>query len=137
MRATNAVARHKRKNRILKRTAGYWGRRHILLRVGIEAIKTADKYAFIHRKTRKRDFRTLWIVRISAGARLNGLNYSRFMSGLTKAGITIDRKQLAELAHAQPAAFAQLCETAKQNAPIAAKPAAAKPAAKPAPAAKK
>ena len=140
MRATNGVARHKRKNRILKRTAGYWGRRHMLLRLGIEAVKTEDKYAFIHRKTRKREFRALWITRISAGAHANGLNYSRFMSGLTKAGITLDRKQLAELAHSQPAAFTQLCETAKQHTPAPdaakqstaakAKAAAAKPPAK-------
>jgi large subunit ribosomal protein L20 len=117
MRATNGVARHKRKNRILKRTAGYHGRRHLLLRLGIEAIKTADKYAFIHRKQRKRNFRNLWIVRINAAAKLNGMNYSQFMSGVTKAGITLDRKQLAELAHSQPAAFTQLCDTARTHLP--------------------
>src|SRR6185436_8604761 len=97
MRATNGVARHKKKKRLLKRTEGYWGRRHLLLRLGIEAVHTADKYAYVGRKRRKRDFRTLWITRIGAAARLSGLNYSQLISGLTKAGVAIDRKQLAEL----------------------------------------
>jgi large subunit ribosomal protein L20 len=125
MRATNAVARHKRKKRMLKRTEGFWGRRHMLLRLGIEAVKTADKYATIHRKQRKRDFRSLWIIRIGAAAKLHGLNYSKLIAGLTKAGTRIDRKQLAALAVEQPKAFAAICELAKRHAPRPA-PAAAK-----------
>ncbi|HVY62439.1 MAG TPA: 50S ribosomal protein L20 [Planctomycetota bacterium] len=117
MRATNGVARHRKKNRILKKTKGYWGRRHLLLRLGIEAIKNADKYAYRDRKRRKREFRSLWITRIAAAARMNGLNYSLLISGLTKAGIAIDRKQLSELAVNQPAGFAALCEQAKAAVP--------------------
>ena len=120
MRATNGVARHKRKKRLLKRTEGYWGRRHMLLRLGIEAVKTADKYAYIHRKRKKRDFRALWITRIGAAARELGINYSRLMSGLQKAGVTIDRKQLAELAVNEPKAFAAVVEQAKASLPAAA-----------------
>src|SRR5262245_66012657 len=108
MRPASGVARHKKKNRLLKKTKGYWGRRHMLLRLGIEAVKTAEKYAYRDRKRRKRDFRRLWIVRIGAGARANGLSYSQFMAGLTKAGVLIDRKQLSELAIQEPKAFTAL-----------------------------
>jgi large subunit ribosomal protein L20 len=117
MRATNGVARHKKKTRLLKKTKGYWGRRHLLLRLGIEAVKNADKYAYRDRKRRKREFRALWITRIGAAARANGLNYSLLIAGLTKAGIAIDRKQLAELAISQPAAFTAICEQAKAAVP--------------------
>jgi large subunit ribosomal protein L20 len=120
VRATNGVARLRKKNRILKKTKGYFGRRHTLLRLGIEAVKTADKYATKHRKLRKREFRSLWITRIGASCRPLGLNYSQFMSGLTKAGVTIDRKQLAALAVSQPAAFAALVEQAKAHVGTAA-----------------
>jgi len=113
MRATNAVARHKRKKRILKRTKGMWGRRHALLRLGIEAVHHADKYAYIGRKRRKRDFRSLWIVRISAAARAAGMAYSRFMAGLDRAGIVLDRKALSELAIRDAAGFKALVERAK------------------------
>lgn len=117
MRATNGVARHKKKTRLLKKTKGYWGRRHMLLRLGIEAVKNADKYAYRDRKRRKRDFRRLWITRIAAAARSNGFNYSLLISGLTKAGIVIDRKQLSELAIREPAAFTAICEQAKAAVP--------------------
>ncbi len=123
MRATNAVARHKRKKRILKRTKGYWGRRHALLRLGIEAARHAEKYAYVGRKRRKRDFRSLWIVRISAAARQNGLPYSRFMAGLARAGVALDRKSLSELAARDAGAFRALVEKAK--AALAAAPAPA------------
>jgi large subunit ribosomal protein L20 len=113
MRATNAVARHKRKKRILKRTKGYWGRRHALLRLGIEAVHHADKYAYIGRKRRKRDFRSLWILRISAAARQNGIPYSRLMAGLARAKVALDRKALAETAVRDPGAFKALVEQAK------------------------
>ncbi len=113
MRATNGVARHKRKTRLLKKTKGYWGRRHLLLRLGIEAVKNADKYAYRDRKRRKRDFRRLWIVRIGAAARALGLNYSQLVAGLTKAGVAIDRKQLAELAVREPKGFEAVVEQAK------------------------
>jgi len=123
MRATNGVARHKRKNRLLKRTKGYFGRRSLLLRLGIEAVKVADRNAFRDRKRLKREMRALWIVRINAAARALGVRYSELMSGLAKAGAVIDRKQLSELATNQPTAFAALVAQAK--AALAAAPSAA------------
>ncbi len=119
MRATNAVARLKRKRRILKATKGMWGRRHNLRRLGIEAVMKQNQYAFVGRKRRKREFRSLWTIRINAACRALGLNYSRFMAGLTKAGIAIDRKQLSELAVKEPKAFAGLVEQAKAALPPA------------------
>ncbi len=113
MRATNHVARRKRKHRILKQVKGYYGRRHLLHRIAIEAIHTADKNAFSGRKQRKRQFRRLWITRISAACRPLGILYSRLIAGLEKAGIVIDRKQLSEMATNDAAGFAAICEQAK------------------------
>ncbi|MCB9832006.1 MAG: 50S ribosomal protein L20 [Planctomycetes bacterium] len=113
MRVTNAVPRHRRKKRIAKRAKGFVGGRRKLLKVTKETILRADRYAFRDRKQRKRHFRSLWITRISAAARINGMNYSQFMNGLLKAEVTLDRKQLAEIAVSDPQGFASLVETAK------------------------
>lgn len=113
MRATNAVARHKRKKRILKHVKGYYGRRHLLLRTAIEAMHKSMQYAFAGRKLKKRDFRALWITRISAACRPLGVSYSRLIHGLKGAGIEIDRKQLSEIAIRDPGAFAAIVEKAK------------------------
>lgn len=120
MRATNAVARHKRKKRILKRVKGFQGRRKNLLRTAIEAGHRADAHAFIGRKQRKRNFRRLWITRLSAAARMHGLRYSDLMHGLKLASVELDRKQLSELAIHEPDVFAAVVEQAK--AALAAKP---------------
>ena len=113
MRVTNGVARRARKKRILKAVKGFWGRRNHLLRIAIEGMHNADKSRFRDRKRRKRDFRRLWITRISAACRTGGVNYSRFMSGLNKLGTKLDRKSLSELAVSNAAAFASLVEQSK------------------------
>lgn len=113
MRATSAVARHKRKKRIMKRVKGFRGGRSKLLRVAKETIIRADKFAYRDRKVRKREFRKLWIIRINAATRAAGMSYSRFMNGLKKAEISVDRKMLAEMAVNDPAMFAQLVEKAQ------------------------
>jgi large subunit ribosomal protein L20 len=113
MRATNGVARRARKKRILKLVKGYWGRRHSLQRIAIEAVHNADKSATRDRKRRKRDFRRLWITRISAACRPLGMSYSRLIAGLAKGGVAMDRKALSELAIASPAGFAAVVEKAK------------------------
>jgi large subunit ribosomal protein L20 len=97
-RVSTNVARLKRKNQILAQAKGYFGRRKNLYKTAKEAVERAHKYAYRDRKNRKREFRRLWIVRINAAARQNELSYSRFMDGLNKAGIEIDRKVLADLA---------------------------------------
>ena len=111
-RAVNAV---KKRRKILKLAKGYWGGRSKRYRVAREAVMKAQKYAYIGRKAKKRDFRSLWIARINAAARLNGLSYSKFMFGLKKAGIDLNRKVLAEIAVSDAAAFTVLCEKAKAN----------------------
>lgn len=110
-----AVAR-RRKNRILKRAKGYFGARHGLLKTAREAVEKADKYAYRDRRQRKRDFRRLWITRINAATRKHGLSYSRFVDGLAKARVEIDRKELAEIAVRDPQAFAKLVEVSKAAA---------------------
>lgn len=112
-RASANVARLKRKNKILKQAKGYFGRRKNLYKTAKEAVERGWKYAYTHRKLRKRDFRRLWIIRINAAARQHELSYSRFMNGLKLAGIEIDRKQLADLAIREPEAFARLAEEAR------------------------
>jgi large subunit ribosomal protein L20 len=102
-----------RRKRVLNLAEGYWGAKSKLFRSATEAVDRALKYAYRDRKARKRDFRRLWIARINAAARLNGVTYSRFMAGLTKSGVAIDRKILAELAVSDPAGFSKLVETAK------------------------
>ena len=110
-RGVTARARHKR---ILKLAKGYYGARRKVFRVAKQAVTKAAQYAYIGRKQRKRQFRSLWIVRINAAARLHGLSYSRFMNGLLKAGIKLDRKALADIAIHDIAAFGKIAEQAKQ-----------------------
>ena len=110
-----AQARH-RKKKIFKRAKGYFGGRSNLLVTAREAVEKADKYAYRDRKQRKRDFRRLWITRINAATREHGLSYSRFVDGLAKAKVEIDRKELAEIAVRDPGAFAKLVEVSKAAA---------------------
>ncbi len=102
-----------RRKRVLNLAEGYWGAKSKLFRSATEAVDRALKYAYRDRKARKRDFRRLWIARINAAARLNGVTYSRFMAGLAKSGVAIDRKILADLAVTDPAGFTKLVDTAK------------------------
>ncbi len=111
-RAVNAV---KKRRKILRLAKGYWGGRSKRYRVAREAVMKAQMYAYIGRKSKKRDFRSLWIARINAAARNSGLSYSKFMFGLKNAGINLNRKVLAEIAVSDAPAFAALCETAKAN----------------------
>ena len=103
----------KRRNRILKLAKGYFGSKSKLFRTANQAVMKSLKYAYIGRRLKKRDFRRLWITRISAAAQMNGINYSRFMNGLKKSGIVMNRKMLAELAVNDRAAFTALTERAK------------------------
>lgn len=112
-RGVTARARHKK---VLAQAKGYVGRRKNVFRVAKQAVTRAGQYAYRDRRQRKRQFRGLWIIRINAAARQCGLSYSRFMDGLKKAAIEIDRKVLAELAISDQAAFAQLAERAKAAA---------------------
>lgn len=102
-----------RRKRVLDLAEGYWGARSRLFRTATEAVDRALKYAYRDRRAKKRDFRRLWIARINAAARQNGISYSRFIAGLAKSGVGLDRKILAELAVSDPAGFARLAETAK------------------------
>ncbi len=111
-RGVTARARHKK---VLKKAKGYYGARSRVYRVAKQAVIKAGQYAYRDRRQRKRQFRQLWIVRINAGARMNGLSYSQFMNGLKKAEIEIDRKVLADLAMNEQAAFSQLVEKAKAS----------------------
>jgi len=113
-RGTPAHHRHKR---ILRRARGYQGSRHRLIKTAREAVEKGWKYAYRDRKQRKRQFRSLWIARINAAAREHGLSYSRMIHGLTQAGVEIDRKNLADLAVSDAAAFAKLVELAKAGGP--------------------
>ena len=105
-----ARARHKK---VLNKAKGYYGARSKVYRVAKQAVTKSGQYAYRDRRQRKRQFRALWITRINAAARINGLSYSRFMNGLSKAGVDIDRKVLADLAVHDAAAFAALAEQAK------------------------
>ena len=109
-RAVNAV---KKRRKILKLAKGYWGGKSKLYRVAREAVMKSQQYAYVGRKNKKRDFRKLWITRINAAARINGLSYSKLINGLKIAGVDINRKMLSELAISDPAAFAVLAEKAK------------------------
>src|SRR5512139_1472012 len=102
-----------RRKRVLNQAEGFWGAKSKLFRSATEAVDRALKYAYRDRKVRKRDFRKLWIARINAAARLNGLAYSKFIAGLSKNGVALDRKILADLAISDPAGFAKLAEQAK------------------------
>lgn len=112
-RARNVPARHARRLRVLEQTSGQAGRRHRTYRVANEAMLHSLRYAWAHRRRRKRDFRRLWIVRINAAARLHDLTYGRLIHGLHRAGIEVDRKMLADLAVRQPDAFGLLADRAR------------------------
>ena len=103
-----------RRKRILKLASGYFGSKHLLYRTAHEQVMHSWKYAYIHRRELKREMRKLWIARINAAARMNGLTYSKLISGLKKANVTINRKMLAELAVSDSKAFAELAEIAKK-----------------------
>ncbi len=112
-RVKGAMATRKRRKKVLKLAKGYFGGKSRLFRTAKEAVMKSGQYAYIGRKQKKRDFRRLWITRISAGCRANGVNYSSFMNGLKKAGIELNRKMLSEIAIADPAAFTELVSKAK------------------------
>ena len=112
-RATNAVASRRRRKKMIKAAKGFRGRRSKLFRYAKNAVMKARTYATIHRKTRKRDFRRLWQLRISAASRALGLRYSRFVEGLKAAGIELDRKVLSDIAVRDPAAFQVIFDQAK------------------------
>jgi large subunit ribosomal protein L20 len=114
-RVKTSVASRRRRKKILKLAKGYRGGRSKLYRTAKEAVARALQYAYRDRKVKKRDFRRLWIIRINAAARINGLSYSQFMEGLKKAEVNINRKILADLAVKDASAFAQLAEIAKKN----------------------
>ena len=113
MRSTNGPARRQRRNRVLKRAKGFRGARSRLFRTAKEATIRADAFAFAGRRQKKRQYRRLWIVRLSAAAQAHGLLYSRFIHGVQKAGIGLNRKELSELAIHDPKTFTQLVEQAK------------------------
>jgi large subunit ribosomal protein L20 len=115
-RAKGGFKTRRRRNRVLKQAEGYWGKRKSSFRSAQEAVDRALAYSYRDRRNRKRDFRSLWVVRINAAARLAGLSYSRLMSGLRRAGVAIDRKVLADLAVRDAAAFTRLAELAKAQA---------------------
>ena len=112
-RIKGAMMTRKRRNKVLKAAKGYWGSKSKHFKMAKQAVMKSGNYAFTGRKLKKRDFRRLWITRISAEAKNNGMNYSTFMNGLKKAGIDLNRKMLAELAVSDKEAFAALVEKAK------------------------
>ena len=112
-RVKGATMTRKRRKSILKAAKGYWGSKSKHFKMAKQAVLKSGNYAFAGRKLKKRDFRRLWITRISAQAKVNGLNYSTLMHGLKLAGIDLNRKMLSEIAVADKAAFASICEKAK------------------------
>ncbi len=112
-RVKGAMMTRKRRKKVMKLAKGYYAGKSKLFRTAKQAVMKSGQYAYIGRKQRKRDFRRLWITRISAGAKMNGMNYSTLMNGLKKAGITLNRKMLSEIAISDAAAFTALCNQAK------------------------
>ena len=112
-RVKGALMTRKRRNKVLKAAKGYWGAKSKHFKMAKQAVMKSGNYAFVGRKLKKRDFRRLWITRISAQAKAEGMNYSTFMNGLKKAGVTLNRKMLAEIAVSDKEAFATLCDKAK------------------------
>ncbi len=112
-RVKGALATRKRRKKVLKLAKGYWGAKSKHFKMAKEAVMKSGNYAYIGRKQKKRDFRRLWITRISSGCKANGINYSTFMNGLKKAGITLNRKMLSEIAIADAEAFTALVDKAK------------------------
>src|SRR3954454_11036371 len=113
-RVKNGVAHLKRKNKVMKLAKGFWGGRSQLYKAPKEAPDRAARYAYRDRRAKKVDSRRLWITRINAAARLHALSYNKFMNGLRKAGVDINRKMLADMAVRDPAAFEQMAEVAKK-----------------------
>ena len=112
-RVKGALATRKRRNKVLKLAKGYWGSKSRHFKMAKQAVMKSGNYAYVGRKQRKRDFRRIWITRISAACRMNGVSYSVFMNGLKKAGIDLNRKMLSEIAVSDKEAFAALVEKAK------------------------
>ena len=112
-RVKGAMMTRKRRNKVLKAAKGYWGSKSKHFKMAKQAVMKSGNYAYIGRKQKKREFRALWIARISAQAKVNGINYSKLMNGLKKAGIDLNRKMLAEIAVADKEAFAALAAQAK------------------------
>ena len=112
-RVKGAMMTRKRRNKVLGLAKGYWGNKSRHFKMANQAVMKSGRYAYVGRKAKKRDFRKLWITRISAGCKLNGMNYSTFMHGLKVANIDLNRKALSEMAIHDPEAFTALCEKAK------------------------
>lgn len=112
-RVKGALSTRKRRKKILKAAKGYWGAKSKHFRMAKQAVLKSGNYAYIGRKQKKREFRKLWITRISAACKMNGMNYSTFINGLNKAGVSLNRKMLSEIAISDPAAFTALTEQAK------------------------
>jgi large subunit ribosomal protein L20 len=113
-RVTTAAATRQKKNKIFKKAKGFWGGRHRLYRIAKEAVMRAGQFAYRDRHNKKRDFRSLWIIRVNAACRLNGISYNAFINGLKKNNIALNRKVLAEIAITDPAAFTKVVEAAKK-----------------------
>ena len=132
-RVKRGTVRRAKRKKLLARAKGYYANKSKLYRAAKESVDTALKYAFVGRRRKKRDFRTLWIVRINAAAREHGLTYGQLMAGLKAAGVTLDRKILADIAVNEPASFASIAAQAKAAKPLATRrPARAERAARPA-----
>lgn len=114
VRATNSVARHKRKKRLFKLAKGAYGDRKNHLRQAMDHVQKALSYQFVHRKLFKRNMRRLWTIRLNAACRMQGISYSRFIDGLTKAKVELDRKVLADMALRDPISFAEVVKSAKR-----------------------
>ena len=112
-RVKRGIRTRARHHKIIKQAKGYFGKKSKLFKVANQAVLKSGSYAYRDRRQKKRDFRKLWITRINAAARINGLSYSKFMNGLKKAGIELDRKVLSDIAITDPKGFAALCEQAK------------------------
>ncbi len=112
-RTKGSVRSRRRRKKVLKAAKGYVGSKHRLYRTALESVRRALAYAYRDRRTKKRDMRSLWIIRINAAARMNGMGYGRLMDGLRKAGVAIDRKMLADLAVNDEAGFREVVQTAK------------------------
>ena len=115
-RATNAVARRRRRKKTLRQARGYYGRKHSSYKLANEQVMRSGAYAYRDRRTRKRDFRRLWITRINAAARREGISYSQLMHGLSEAGVEVNRKMLADIAVRDPETFRRFAELAREGA---------------------
>jgi large subunit ribosomal protein L20 len=113
-RTTSAVARKRRKKKVLKEARGYFGRKHSSYRLANEQVMRSGQYAYRDRRNRKRDFRRLWIIRINAAARREGMSYSQLIHGLSEAGVEVNRKMLADVAVHDPEAFRRFAELARE-----------------------